>query len=526
MNRSLLTLTLLSTFFIFGQLYATDSLVQYGIRPGGKIMEIKLNPQESYSNIFTAYDSDKNRYFVRVHDEIYTYDLTTNIWESFLKMNELQDQEFRMDYSSYHKGLLFWDAGVGRVFLLDSTKTITRIDKSFIHRNQFGHGWWIDSITGSIYTFGGYGLFTMKSFITEFNPVLKEWNDVIFNNIPESPAPQIEPIVFPTSDRNKVYMLANKLRNAEWYANPTSPSTREKGFWEFDKSKKIWTYLADLEMGTFNQLPVYQRLNRTHYSVHPRLPIFLFATSDEATFSKGFYFFDFEKRVTHLLSDLLPDVRDPYYHLSINWSEHDDAYQILALDWNFNTQILRIIPMELRINDEEAFAEWLSESEENRFIPAIIILSIFGLIPILVFRIRNRSRNSVESSVANQTPLDRIRLLFNTDSTITIEFRNQIITEIQGNELKLLSILATTLGKNGTYISAEQIEQELLPDHPSQDYTRRFRNLSIDRLESSLKSIIPDSKGDFIIKRPVASDKRKFEYRLNDKLVELITLIS
>jgi hypothetical protein len=62
--------------------------------------------------------------------------------------------------------------------------SLVRIDKSYLHRNQFGGS--LFSYKKEIYFLGGYGLFTHKKILTKFDFENKEWNLVKTNdaNIP------------------------------------------------------------------------------------------------------------------------------------------------------------------------------------------------------------------------------------------------------------------------------------------------------------------------------------------------------
>jgi cbb3-type cytochrome oxidase subunit 3 len=68
--------------------------------------------------------------------------------------------------------IYFVDRGCGYVLKLQND-SIVRIDNSFHHQNQFGGAYFLHK--GEPYIYGGYGLFSIKNFITHFDPKLKEW---------------------------------------------------------------------------------------------------------------------------------------------------------------------------------------------------------------------------------------------------------------------------------------------------------------------------------------------------------------
>src|SRR5690606_8640707 len=97
-----------------------------------------------------------------------------------------------------------------RVFLLDSTKQLSRIDNSFQHRNQFHHGPWIDQRSGNLYAFGGYGLFTAKSIITKFETESGEWQLQPVASPNTIPSPQIGMYIVPDIINERIFMIGNR----------------------------------------------------------------------------------------------------------------------------------------------------------------------------------------------------------------------------------------------------------------------------------------------------------------------------
>ena len=71
--------------------------------------------------------------------------------------------------------LYLWDTGVGRVFTVDlTTGVVTRVDKSFNHRNMFYHAAYV-SENNEIHAMGGYGFWRFKNFLITYNQDSSEW---------------------------------------------------------------------------------------------------------------------------------------------------------------------------------------------------------------------------------------------------------------------------------------------------------------------------------------------------------------
>ena len=58
--------------------------------------------------------------------------------------------------------------------------SIVRIDKSFLHRNQYGAAAF--DYKNQLYLFGGYGLFTFKNIITKYNFNSNQWEELTTNS--------------------------------------------------------------------------------------------------------------------------------------------------------------------------------------------------------------------------------------------------------------------------------------------------------------------------------------------------------
>jgi hypothetical protein len=78
---------------------------------------------------------------------------------------------------------VFVQEGCGPVFEFRND-SLVRLDKSYLHRNQFGGN--LFSYKNEIYFLGGYGLFTHKKILTKYNFENKEWDLIKTNdtNIP------------------------------------------------------------------------------------------------------------------------------------------------------------------------------------------------------------------------------------------------------------------------------------------------------------------------------------------------------
>jgi hypothetical protein len=77
------------------------------------------------------------------HDHVWSLNLDSLKWKQWPALT-LEDIDVRPGYDKANKRFLFWNGGVGKVFTWNPGDTTgQRIDKSFNHRTQFGHAWFI-----------------------------------------------------------------------------------------------------------------------------------------------------------------------------------------------------------------------------------------------------------------------------------------------------------------------------------------------------------------------------------------------
>jgi hypothetical protein len=493
--------------FVQQRIPVKEPLVLYGD------ITMKLN------GLKTTFDSHNGRIYVNDSLRIYSFDIQLGSWDLYYVLDPSL-RPLNMEFSPYHKGLLFWDVGVGRVFLLDSTKTITRLDKSFNHRNQHGHAGWVDPATGDISAFGGYGLYTTKSLLTRFSPLKQEWNETLRSDFTKWPSPQISTSAFPDFQNDVVYILGLKMTHADYFTRGFSDADKtKKAFWAYQISSNTWTRLADFHDEINVRNPIYKDLNLTNYSVHPDLSFLLFTVDNSLAIPRhrGLYLFDIAGNRIKRITTIESEFDDSALYMKINWSSQDQVFYALTFEFNFDLRRVIFHPVTLKITDEEAFLERLRyNEEESNPVLAIIMAMLLVSVPVggwLVYKYRASSN----TKKAHQSTLNNIfKVELGAESGITVSLNGTMIEGPGQAEWDLLELLARNSAVPNGYTISDEIENVILPSHPSQDYARRFRNLTMDRLTSYLVDVTNDPHREFILKRPTLLDKRKFEYRLNE----------
>lgn len=498
--------------------FADDGVLVQKRIPVSEPLVIYGDVTTKLTGLKVAFDSENGRYFLMDSTKVYTFNIGTRSWE-YLSELDYEFLKFRIDYSKYHDGLLFWDQGVGRVFLMDSTKTLTRLDKSFNQNNQFGHASWIHPETGTIYAFGGYGLFRLKSLLTRYVPNKQEWNETPIRDPRTWPAPQLLSSSFPDMLNNKVYILGSKLTQSEYFSRNYPIDEKSKNaFWEYDIPTSSWSRLADLPEYLHGPIANYKNFNLTNYSVHPDLSFLLFSREGDISSisSNGLHVFDIASKAVKKVADIEPKFSDLETYLNINWSSEDNVFYVLSVEFNYNLRRVIIHPYTIELKDETTFISRLRSQDETSTSNASLIIAILLVsIPIgtwLTYWNRTQRKRKQGNSISNH---ERFVITLDHHGNIQLNYKGESVEALPDGEMIILNLLARNSLQDGAYLASDEIENALLPSHPSQDYVRRFRNLTMDRLVNYLSTYC-DENQEFILKRPTVLDKRKFEYRLNE----------
>ncbi len=184
--------------------------------------------------------ADMQNYYILTQDSLYA-SVDGQDWESFKTDSSigkiLTDLKFIVNTNGVG-GLLVYKGG-GLMYKL-SQKKIERIDKSFDHKNQFGSAAFM--LDGTVYLYGGYGMWTFKNYFTYFDVNLKEWELLEIESSPNET---------PKGRTNFVWQLKDNL----FYIGMGFGESIDKGnslatsnvddFWRFDFNTKRWIKLGN-----------------------------------------------------------------------------------------------------------------------------------------------------------------------------------------------------------------------------------------------------------------------------------------
>lgn len=498
--------------------------------------------------ILFSYGARTNHFYVRLfydHSSLHQFSMVDGVRESF----PLQDvprttRLFAEDPSTGE--VLLWDDSVGQVYVLTQDGDITRLDQSFTHRNQYGHASWINT-DGSIFAFGGYGLFTSKSIVTYFTRSNRSWSLLHIADMETAPPPQSEALAISDLQRNQVYIVATK---DPLHATSLTPGSMD--------NQGVWRLLLDANRYEFvGDLPFSRIHSNYSQSMHPSGAFFLMGISVPGSNSHDLIAYFPESGRSIQFSDLgiRTHVTDGIF--SVFWSDVDDAFYFVHSKWLVAADEYSVTLNRITIPDPEAFVQAYGLPEDTIPLVRYLFIGALFVFAIVVQWMRKRDSKDEESMSADDvdqlvdTPPAQNVSISDDDDNLESGFLEKggydetpfpiedgyvcrvvipeghscayLYTSKGGeieintpNEIKLLKLLVAHHNENPTrYTTSDEIDAVLIPDHPSPDYIRRIRNLTINRLTEIL-----DESGEqgLLLRRKVKMDKRKVEYRLSDRV--------
>jgi hypothetical protein len=461
---------------------------------------------------FSFSNSPELNHVYLLHDQtLVEINLNSREWTS-TQFDSIPTEQSRLGYSSYHKSLLFWDFGVGRVYQLDSTYTFNRIDNSFNHRSQYFHLPWIDQETGSIYAMGGYGLFDFKNHLVRFNVVTGTWEMVEIVNQLDGPGLLMAVTGIFDNANQLIYVISYDFSFEE--SNTGTKFEDFAALWRYSVSSRVWDKIYRFNSPNIKWVQDgYSDMLKTK---HTRLPMIMFTQ-----YGSTACFYHTESNVLRCLENM--QINEFYIHNlhGMFWSESDNAYYFVGAQLQTANESFFVKIIKMTITDEQAFMNWLEGDvgpwyAVTRLWMTIGVLSV-GLL-VFGFYYRRRTNSMTDLSVTSTEHI--ITLVKSENGEFLLVGQNRTIDGIPEIEQKLLSKLVEVYRSPDSYLKSDEIDMILLPDHPSQDYIRRLRNLTLERLEGLFRSA-GDQSVDYILRRPTLVDKRKNEYRLNDIYVRL-----
>jgi hypothetical protein len=477
---------------------------------------------------FAAHNTDQHKLYIRLTNNLYTVDLQSGRWS---EPEIIPDQvPAVMGYSPFHETLMFWDAAVGRVFQRFGRDNYQRIDRSSDHRNQYDHAPWIDHQTGHIYAFGGYGNFLRKNMITKFDPVQLAWNIENMEDYLHHPVPTTNGIVIQDRHNGKVFIITHKELMSDGIPEmfkDGSELVRHEAVWEYMQQDNRWFRRHIIDASKQQQLfYVHQQ------SFHPNGRFFLLPVND---IDFQLLLYDTRKHRFFDTRSILPESSmSDVIGAKLTWCDRDEVFYAMLAQHPGDSQTNIFQLYRISIPDPDVFLKRVRAESlaTGNYIDVLTILGLLGsglLLMGFIWYRRKEKQSKALKALDNLSVTPKFVIRFTADGNLAgIEYSGRHVTGFHEIDRTFLCLLAANSRTSDSFVSADTIDETLWPNHPNPDHSRRVRATMLNRIERIFQEIAPhiptDPHSGIILRRPATSDKRKFEYRLNDEYVTVISM--
>lgn len=458
---------------------------------------------ENESAIYAAIDTSSQMVYVFLQRQLWSYDLEKTDWELEAEFDSMPAPQDRLEFglNPENGALFFWSSGVGEVYRVNiEEKDITRIDRSFNHKNQFGHIPFFRN--GSIHAFGGYGFWLYKNYITYFNSEIREW--MLHAVSTNSPLPDARGANtgFYDPKEDAFYMFGGTYSEGNRPDDKYVNKNTSEDLWKFEFESEQWEYITDLSFdGWSYEYPGngfnVGKVNRLSTSVYS--PV------------SNNYYIPFSRK----------EGTDVMFHLAAFNTKSHKIFEPTEIPVNYNQTVIysnylynpkkeefvfigkmhltnqRKYPVKVITLPEDSMLAVMSKQEPG--IARIALGLSFGGILIIAFILMLRYRNSESTSVQETDNNQRDKI-------------TEILTGLSEHEKNILQVL---YGNEG-FMESHELEVETWPDITNYDYRRKLRNETIKSLNEKFKGEIDGEEA--ICRRKDPNDNRRFLYGLNERI--------
>lgn len=237
-----------------------------------------------------------------------------------------------------------------------------------------------------------------------------------------------------------------------------------------------------------------------------------------------------EARNWKLIPQSFQHIQSRYsYSLSMHRTENGDVYwggytfegffDLPLFGSSFDIFVAKLTTKEV---SEELIHPWEIESLGEQLLSSTSAQIAFVIILIAGFLYKWSNRKSTPAIIEKRV---YVMLMWQDSRLFGLHGQKNRI-EFDGREKKLAELLYHALESDNVVLN-DDVDAILLPNHPSPDYVRKIRNVTLDKLESRLQTLCPLPEGaSYIIRTVYATDRRKSEYQFNPEYVRLAESVS
>jgi hypothetical protein len=363
--------------------------------------------------------------------------------------------------------------------------SIVRIDKSFLHKNQYGAVPF--AYNKKIFFWGGYGLFTHKNILTQFNLITKEWDEVETFGTPPSPRRQSHGIVI----ANYFYVFSGYEKDEKIFHGLKDS---EPIVWRLDLQTMQWTKLGQyVSINSLNSkdavVPSFT-INHKLYII----PVMQFNKVIEI---------DFNNNTVTTFKGITKNVYHPYFDYKTN--------EVVYINKNADDfkSVIRTPLQEFlgkQVSQEVFILPWYLSLNPITIIGAILL----GVLAIVLILYVNKRKSRF-------APFNGITF---HSSAHTFYYRGKPLDTLEDAELRILDYLVLNRHR---FISLNELnhlfENEVQKDSFLTVVKRR--EVALSSLLAKLIFITTTLENEILDYRKSANDKRVKEIKLKDSFIKV-----
>lgn len=456
------------------------------------------------SLLYADIDTARSRIYTLLDSGLWQYDLTDESWQYLDALDEidrpLNGYEFGVDpYSGLIK---LWSRGIGKMFTVDPENfEVQRVDRSFDHRNQYGHYPFFRDST--LYAFGGYGLWEMHNLIVFYNRRMDKWSIQNVDNsspYPNRRQPQTG-VYIPEND--ELYIFGGQGTKAE---HPDDKNAIQKTFsdiWRFSFKEQAWEKVMTLDLhghsdeGTLTQAKIGNTNKRSSSFYLPDEQLWFIPCSNSDSYEGQFNMQPVYLDAKYAESSISLDFGSSNVFKPVNFfydANREEAIFVginnISSTGSHPVQIMRVHKNELlaKVNGAPFYAS----------ISSYYYFLIFGVIGLIIFWFYKNSTGGDENTEKQEADIITLPSLLQEDW-------------LNRQERKLLKFIY----ESGRFMESHEIEEHFWDDVESYDYRRRLRNDTINSINSKFRENFPEKEGRLILRRKDPDDNRRYLYGIN-----------
>lgn len=363
--------------------------------------------------------------------------------------------------------------------------SIVRIDKSFLHKNQYGAT--VFKYDNKIFFWGGYGLFTYKNILTQFNFKTKEWDEVETFGTPPSPRKQAHGVIV----NDFLYVFSGYEKDEDHFLQGKPCETE---VWRLHLPTMQWSLV-----GKHRPLPNLnvKEENTANFNINKKwyiIPIMVYNT---------IYEIDIENNTVTTYRTSTKNVSSPFYDAKTN--------EVVYINKNADgfKSVIRTSLQEFLgkpINQQKFILPWYQTIETSTIM--ITILSVLGVLSLIFFFSKRKP---------NIKPFNGI--VYKSDEA-NYYYKGKLLDTFEEAELRILDYLVQNRQR---FIPLNELnhlyENEIQMDNFTTVVKRR--EVALASLMAKLLFITNSTEKDILTYRRSPNDKRMKEIKLKDRFIRV-----